>query len=102
MSNKLIATLATIATLTTAAIPFFSTPASAIFKVQVLKNCMSYNDKGEVVSTVRPDYYPLIEYGQFQDGKDFAKISVEDNGNQNSVNIPFHCLNHDGEQVREY
>jgi hypothetical protein len=84
-----------------------SLPASANNTRVYVKNssCVTYNDRGEVVGTVRRGYYPLNRIYKARDGRNYARIYADFRSSGRGigyVNIPTSCLNNNGTYVIEY
>lgn len=103
--NKLISTIAT-TTIGISTISFFSISSAMAAHVHVVRNCITYNNEGNIVGTLNRGYYPLVRYMKFlRSGYNGSQIVADfrsSGKNIGTVNIANRCLETSGGRVIEF
>ena len=106
---KLIKLLSPIVVSTTIAIStlsFFSIDPAMAVRVRVLRNCVTYNNAGRPVGTLKRGFYPLIGYIKFaRSGYNGARVLADFSSSGKgvgTVNIANRCLQNSGGRVVEF
>lgn len=101
--SKFISPFVATTTIAISTLAFFSIdPVMAAPKVNVVRNCMTYDRTARAVGTLNPGFYTLVRYVRFMRGENGSEIIVPWRNRLFRVGIANRCLQTSRGRVIEY
>ncbi|MFN6461949.1 MAG: hypothetical protein RMZ41_008885 [Nostoc sp. DedVER02] len=105
-SIKLLSPIVATTTIAISTLSFFSIDSAMAAHVRVVRNCITYNNAGRPVGTLKQGLYPLVGYMKFaRSGYNGARIRADFTSSGKgigTVNIANRCLQNSGGRVIEF
>ncbi|MBW4455729.1 MAG: hypothetical protein KME55_25180 [Nostoc indistinguendum CM1-VF10] len=103
---KFLSPIVATTTIAISTLSFFSIDSAMAARVRVVRNCITYNNAGRPVGTLKRGYYPLVRYMRFaRSGYNGARIIADFTASRKgfgTVNIANRCLQNSGGRVIEF
>lgn len=101
-----ISTIATTTTIAISTLSFFSVSSAMAARVRVVRNCITYNNAGYQIGTLRPGYYKFVQYMKFarsgENGTTVRADFTSSGKGSGTVNIANRCLQNSQGRVIEF
>ncbi len=103
---KFISPIVATTTIAISTLSFFSIDSAMAARVRVVRNCITYNNAGGAVGTLKRGYYPLVGYMKFaRSGYNGSQIRADFTSSGkglSTVNIANRCLQNSEGRVIEF